>query len=224
MPVVEPSNPSNVIPFPGSAVPTSASVPAPIAATPAPAAPSPVPTSGGDKPKAKIMVVEDETDARTIFADLLSAEGYYVVTAVDGNDALLKAGEKFDLILLDIMMPNKDGIATLQDLKADPAKYGTPIVVMLSNISGDAAVEKAKELGAAGYKLKIGTEPQDLLDDVAAYLSGRVDTEVTGIVEGTDVLHGAVQARDRERPEIQRMAAAAQQSLQEQQGSDAQAA
>jgi CheY-like chemotaxis protein len=207
MPAVVTNDPK-VVPFPTST---------PTAPKPAPqAAPALQPVPG--KPKAKVLVVEDETDARTIFADLLSADDYYVVTAVDGNDALLKAAaEKFDLILLDIMMPNKDGIATLQDIKADPQKYGTPIIVMLSNISGDAAVEKAKELGAAGYKLKIGTEPQDLLDDVAAYLSGRVDTEVTGTVAGTDVLHGAVQARDRERPEIQKLAAAAQLGLQQQQ-------
>lgn len=206
MPAVVNNDPK-VVPFPTS-VPTA----------PNPASQSaPVSQPAPGKPKAKILVVEDETDARTIFADLLSADDYYVVTAVDGNDALLKAVEKFDLILLDIMMPNKDGIATLQDIKADPQKYGTPIIVMLSNISGDAAVEKAKELGAAGYKLKIGTEPQDLLDDVAAYLSGRVDTEVTGMVAGTDVLHGAVQARDRERPEIQKLAAAAQLGLQQQQ-------
>jgi CheY-like chemotaxis protein len=124
----------------------------------------------------KILVVEDEPDARTMFVDLLSMEGYEVSSAVDGVDALAKAAaEKFDLILLDIVMPNKDGLEVLEELKADTTKYGTPIVVMLTNISGDAAVEKAMELGAVGFKLKIGTEPDQLLKDVAAFMAGKVD-------------------------------------------------
>jgi CheY-like chemotaxis protein len=79
-----------------------------------------------------------------MFVDLLESEGTYdVSSAVDGIEALAKAeAEKFDLVLLDIVMPNKDGIETLQDIKANAEKYGDPIVVMLTNISGDAAVEK----------------------------------------------------------------------------------
>jgi len=130
--------------------------------------------------KKKLMIVEDEQDARTMFTDLLESEGYDVSSAVDGIDALAKAAaEKFDLILLDIVMPNMDGVEVLQKIKSDPAKYGTPIVVMLTNISGDAAVEKAMELGAAGYKLKIGTEPDALLKDVRDFLAGKVQNVET---------------------------------------------
>jgi CheY-like chemotaxis protein len=124
---------------------------------------------------AKILVVEDEIDARTVFVDLLSSEGYETSSAVDGVDALAKAAaDKFDLILLDIVMPNKDGIEVLHELKNNPDKYGTPIVVMLTNISGDAAIEKAMEIGAAGFKLKVDTEPSQLLADVQAFLAGKV--------------------------------------------------
>ncbi len=134
--------------------------------------------------KYKILVVEDEPDARTMFVDLLESEGTYdVSSAVDGIEALAKAeAEKFDLVLLDIVMPNKDGIETLQDIKANAEKYGDPIVVMLTNISGDAAVEKAMQLGAAGYKLKIGTEPEELLESIASYLAGNRENHVTGQV------------------------------------------
>lgn len=137
----------------------------------------PMADAQGPKPSTgkKILVVEDEPDARTFFVDILSMEGYDVSSAVDGIDALAKAGaEKYDLILLDIVMPNKDGLDTLEELKADKTKYGDPIVVMLTNISGDAAVEKAMELGAKGFKLKIKMEPDQLISDVAAYLSGKV--------------------------------------------------
>lgn len=143
------------------------------------------PTASTSSSKAKILVVEDEPDARTMFVDLLESEGKYdVSSAVDGVEALAKAeSEKFDLLLLDIVMPNKDGIETLQDIKADPDKYGDPIIVMLTNISGDAAVEKAMQLGSAGYKLKIGTEPEELLESVASYLAGNVEDHVTGQVD-----------------------------------------
>ncbi len=134
------------------------------------------PATGGSTKK--ILVVEDEPDARTMFVDLLSMEGYEVSSAVDGVDALAKAAaEKFDMILLDIVMPNKDGLEVLEEMKADTVKYGTPVVVMLTNISGDAAVEKAMELGAVGFKLKIGTEPDQLLKDVAAFLTGKVEAK-----------------------------------------------
>ena len=132
-------------------------------------------TAVSSMPKKKILVVDDEPDARTMFVDLLASEGFTVSSAVDGVDALAKAAaEKLDLILLDIVMPNMDGVEVLRQIKADVTKYGTPIVVMLTNISGDAAIEKAMALGASGYKLKIGTEPEQLLQDVKDFLAGKV--------------------------------------------------
>lgn len=126
----------------------------------------------------KILVVEDEPDARTMFTDLLSFEGYDVSSAVDGVDALAKASaEKYDLILLDIMMPNKDGLEVLEDLRANTAQYGSPVILMLTNISGDAAVEKAKELGAKDFLLKVGTEPDALIALVDKYISGNADAD-----------------------------------------------
>lgn len=140
--------------------------------TPSPAA---LPQAGQSSGGKKILVVEDEVAARTMFVDLLSSEGYETSSAVDGVDALAKAAaDKFDLILLDIVMPNKDGIEVLQEIKNDTEKFGTPIVVMLTNISGDAAVEKAMEIGAAGYRLKVDTEPEQLLDDVKDFMAGKV--------------------------------------------------
>jgi CheY-like chemotaxis protein len=131
--------------------------------------------SGKDKSTTKILIVEDEPDAREIFTDLLMAAGYEVSSAVDGVDALAKLeSEKgsIALVLLDIIMPNKDGVETLENIVSAPEKYGTPKVVMLTNIGGDAAVEKALQLGALGYMLKSETEPQQLIDAVRKYLNG----------------------------------------------------
>lgn len=189
-PVVPAVTPSNVIPFPPQApVADSAPAQADPAALPevAPAVDSATPSNVVPFPPQapvapagakKILVVEDEPDARTMFMDLLSGEGYDVSSAVDGVDAIAKsAAEKYDLILLDIVMPNKDGLEVLEEIKADTMKYGTPTVVMLTNISGDAAVEKAKELGAVDFLLKIGTEPDALIQSVRDYLSGKLPTK-----------------------------------------------
>lgn len=122
--------------------------------------------------KKKILVVDDEPDAREIFLEMLSVEpSYEVSTAVDGVDALAKAeATKFDLILLDIVMPNKDGVQALTEIIGTPDKYGTPKVIMLTNLGGDLAVEEAMNIGAVDYKVKIDTEPDDLLKTVAEHL------------------------------------------------------
>lgn len=116
----------------------------------------------------KVLIVDDEPDQREIFSDLFStSSNYEVSTAVDGIDALAKCeATKFDLILLDIVMPRKDGVQALSEIKANPAKYGNPRVLMLTNIGGDIAIEEALKFGAVGYRVKIDTEPEDLLKTV----------------------------------------------------------
>jgi CheY-like chemotaxis protein len=120
----------------------------------------------------KILIVDDEPDARELFVDMLSSEpNYEVSTAVDGIDALAKSeATKFDMVLLDIVMPNKDGVQTLTELIQGKEKYGTPTVIMLTNLGGDLAVEEAMNIGAVDYKVKIDTEPDDLLKTVKEHL------------------------------------------------------
>lgn len=131
----------------------------------------PVP-QGNTNGKHKILIVDDEPDARELFLDLFSSNNNYEVsTAVDGIDALAKAeATKFDLILLDIVMPRKDGVQTLSEIKSNPEKYGNPRVLMLTNIGGDIAIEEALKLGAVGYRVKIDTEPEELLKTAAEEL------------------------------------------------------
>lgn len=120
----------------------------------------------------KILVVEDEQDARTLYLDILSTGGYDVVGAADGVEALAKLGaNKISLVLLDIIMPNKDGVETLEEINAHPEIYGKPIVYMLTNIGSDVAIEKAISLGAAGYVLKSDTAPEELVNLVQKVLA-----------------------------------------------------
>lgn len=121
--------------------------------------------------KPKILVAEDEQDARLIYVDILTSADYEVHGVVDGREALEKMEKiKFDLVLLDIIMPNLDGIATLKEIKSNPDKYGNMPVYMLTNIASDVAIENAVELGATGYILKSDTDPKELLNLVAKAL------------------------------------------------------
>jgi len=119
----------------------------------------------------KILLVEDEPDAREIYLDILKSEGLNGTGTGDGTEALeALERDKYDLVLLDIIMPKMDGVETLGRIKQSPDKYGTPKVVMLSNIGGDIAIDKAMELGADGYMLKSETEPEDFVNVVKKYL------------------------------------------------------
>lgn len=78
-----------------------------------------------------ILIVEDEADLREALATALSYEGYTVIQAADGEEGVEKALlEKPDLILLDIIMPKKDGLEVLKDLKGKEEVKDTKIIVM----------------------------------------------------------------------------------------------
>ena len=122
--------------------------------------------------KPKILVAEDEQDARLIYVDILSSVGYEVDGVADGKEALIKMeNKKYDLVLLDIIMPNLDGISALKAIKEDPSKYGNMPIYMLTNIGSDAAIENSVQLGAQGYILKSDTDPTELTDLVEKALN-----------------------------------------------------
>ncbi len=81
--------------------------------------------------QARILVVEDNEDNRTLLRIYLSREGYTVVEARDGQEALQKAlAEPFDLILSDVQMPRMDGYTLCRRLKEDPLTEQTPVILM----------------------------------------------------------------------------------------------
>jgi adenylate cyclase len=103
-------------------------------------------------PDAAILVVDDNEDNRYTLVRRLEREGYRdVATAADGREALdrLAAGP-FDLVLLDVMMPELDGIETLARIKADPGLRHVP-VVMISAATDLERVVRCIELGAEDY-------------------------------------------------------------------------
>ncbi len=79
----------------------------------------------------KILVVDDETAIRNLLIDLLGDEGYAVVAASNGRAALAIAQQQRpDLILMDVMMPELDGLETLQHIRALPGSRDVPIILM----------------------------------------------------------------------------------------------
>lgn len=119
---------------------------------------------------AKILVVEDDQFLREFYEELLLGEGYEIDSAADGEIALNKIyNTDFDLILLDIMLPKKDGIAILKQLKLRPAKSSK--VVVLSNLGQDAVVKQCFELGADGYLIKSSLNPGQVLNEIKNFLS-----------------------------------------------------
>ncbi|MCX7997240.1 MAG: response regulator [Patescibacteria group bacterium] len=121
----------------------------------------------------KILVVEDETDLQSLYVTILTGAGYTVDTAPDGAVAYekIKTG-KYDLILLDIMMPEMDGIQVMEKLKAEGVADAKNLsVVLLTNLGQDTLVAKALSLGIRGYLVKSDYTPEQLLKEVKWYLS-----------------------------------------------------
>ena len=111
-------------------------------------------TSGGSEPaqhRGTILVVDDNQDNRDMLARRLRRQGYEVLTA-DGGRAALEtlAARPLDLVLLDVMMPDLDGYAVLQRLKADSALHDIP-VLMISALDDLDSVVRCIQLGADDY-------------------------------------------------------------------------
>ncbi len=120
----------------------------------------------------KILIVEDDQFLREFYQELLQSEGYFVDVAADGEVGLKKIQEnEFNLILLDIMLPKKDGMQILRDLKAYPAKSANVKIVVLTNLGQDSVIKECFNLGAEGYLIKSALNPDQVLTEIKSYLN-----------------------------------------------------
>ncbi|MFZ4538567.1 response regulator transcription factor [Propionivibrio sp.] len=102
----------------------------------------------------KVLIADDEPNIVISLEFLLRREGFDVVVAVDGEEALAKArSEKPDLVLLDVMMPKMNGFDVCQALRADPELAGMR-VLMLTAKGRETEVSKGLGLGANAYMTK----------------------------------------------------------------------
>ncbi len=130
-----------------------------------------------------ILVVEDTELLRRMYADKLAQDGYSVLPAGDGLEALaLLKSHTVDLILLDLVMPRMSGLEMLDIVKRDPRMKDIPVIV-LSNLGQESDVQKGIEMGAVDYLVKNEARPADVSVKITAVLSGGVVAEPAGELE-----------------------------------------
>ncbi len=133
---------------------------APVAAT------QTAPTQGGNQKK--ILIVEDEKPLAHALELKFHHEGFDTRICLDGEEALKEATEgKYDVILLDLIMPRMDGFTFLQEMKNRGVK--TPTVV-LSNLGQEEDKARAQSLGAVGYYVKSNTPIMEIIKQVQSLL------------------------------------------------------
>lgn len=120
---------------------------------------------------ASIFIVEDDQFLRDLYKDLLEQEKYDVTTAQNGEEALeIIRRTPFDLVLLDIMMPKKDGLTLLKELSPEDKKRAGQIV-MLSNLGQEALIKEAISAGATTYLIKSALAPDQILSEIRDLLA-----------------------------------------------------
>ena len=117
----------------------------------------------------KILIVEDDNFIADLYDRELTNDGFEVTVAKDGIEGEIKAKEvQPQLILLDIMLPNRNGLDLLKILKEDPLTKGFKVLV-LSNLGQEAAIKKALDLGAEGYLIKSSYTPKEVLNEIKTF-------------------------------------------------------
>jgi DNA-binding response OmpR family regulator len=117
-----------------------------------------------------ILVIDDESALQKTLGEFLSTQNYNVLSALDGEVGFALARKNSpNLILLDLVMPRKNGFEVLRDLKNDAATKNIPVIV-LTNLSEMADIDKVLELGATTFLVKGDHALVDILQKVKSIL------------------------------------------------------
>lgn len=126
-----------------------------------------------EKKMLKACVVEDEEMISEMYKAKLEEENFEVYVASDGEEGLaLIKKVKPDIALVDVMMPNKDGISLIQEMRKDPDVGRTPVII-LTNLDNSETVEKTYDLDVAFYLVKSQYQPSDVARIVKEVLSSK---------------------------------------------------
>lgn len=119
----------------------------------------------------KILLVEDDPFLLDMYSTKFRDVGFNIVVAQDGELGLIKAREESpDLILLDVVLPKKDGFEVLKTLKSESQTAAIP-VVLLTNLGLDSDVKRGLELGAQAYIVKAHFTPTEVVAKVKEILN-----------------------------------------------------
>ncbi len=114
----------------------------------------------------KILIIEDEEIISNLLSKKLSQLGYEVKIAFNGQEGLeMLYKEKPDLVLLDIIMPKKDGFETIAEMKSDETLKDIPIII-ISNSGQPVELNKAREMGVNDWLIKTDFDPQEVIQKV----------------------------------------------------------
>lgn len=115
-----------------------------------------------------ILVVDDDEYIRELYEEILKDAGHTVDTAVDGQAGLDKIRKnRYSLVLLDIMMPKKDGVEVLRAVSEEKLNAR---ILLLTNLAHDPVMKEGKSLGALAYLIKADMTPDQLVAKVNEFL------------------------------------------------------
>ncbi len=120
-----------------------------------------------------VLIVEDDKQLLKSYKELVESAGFTCLTANDGYhglDTMAQQAGSIGLILLDLMMPGVDGLEVLRAIKGSPDKYGDMPVVVLTNMTSDAVIKEAFDLGASSYLVKTDINYEGLIKELNKYL------------------------------------------------------
>jgi len=121
---------------------------------------------------AKILLIEDDPLIVKIYTTRLTADGYNVFSAENGEDGLAVAEKEIpDLVVLDIMMPRIDGYGVLEKIRSNPQLKHIPILVY-SNLAVEEEIARAKNMGANEFVVKADLSPTEMVHKIKSYVEG----------------------------------------------------
>lgn len=118
-----------------------------------------------------ILLIEDDQFVREIYTEVLEKNGFEVDSAGTGKEGLrMLKQNKYDLLLLDIMLPDTNGLQILKQVKQNPAT-ATLKTILLTNLGQDTVIEQGYKLGADKYLIKAAYNPDQIVKEVESCLN-----------------------------------------------------
>ncbi len=125
------------------------------------------------QPQKKILLIEDEEFIRDLYASDIQRAGFVIDAVGTGKEGYEKlAANTYDLLLLDIMLPDTNGLEILKKVKGDETKKSMK-VVLLTNLGADNIIKEGFRIGADGYLIKSAYNPDQIIEQVKKILEGK---------------------------------------------------
>jgi two-component system, chemotaxis family, sensor kinase CheA len=120
-----------------------------------------------------VLIIEDEKDSLKKHEHLVKSSGYIPFVASNGYtglEILSKNVGLVDIVLLDLFMSEIDGLEVLRAIRTNPKKYGEVPVIILTNMTSEAIIKEAFQLGACSYLLKEQVDKASIIEELRKYI------------------------------------------------------